>query len=305
MAEKGHSIASVLSRHPIHGVSEFTDVSQRDAHTYVAADVGKVVQTGTGTGRRYWVVYDVVAGVGAFREVAPVSAGGTAFNWEPNAPPDSPGSDDIYFENGDWGSFSEWDPSGSIAVSVDSTSRMGKLVQTGNGNIRWGGMYRPVPASEFAFAAQVNIVTPSGTSAQAVGIMVAGDIVGNPTTADFRTCDMVHATGNEPVVRARSWDAYNGNASSTTSVTSGALYFRARVNSTTCHMDYSFNGVEWIRVDVVTLGFTPAYYGVVILALESGAESTARIRFVKTFSGAGSAGYDSTKLGRGVLLPTV
>lgn len=69
MASKNHSEASVLSRHPVHGVSEFADTTARNAHTYTALDIGKVVQTGTGAARRYWLIYDVVAGVASFKEV--------------------------------------------------------------------------------------------------------------------------------------------------------------------------------------------------------------------------------------------
>ena len=69
MTTKYHSQASVSSRHPIHGISEFADTTARDAHVYTAFDIGKVVSTGTGTARRYWVVVNQVAGVATYREV--------------------------------------------------------------------------------------------------------------------------------------------------------------------------------------------------------------------------------------------
>lgn len=71
MAARNHSIATVGSRHPVHGIAEFADAAARDAHEYAATDVGKIVQTGTGSGRRYWMVYNVEGGLASVREVAP------------------------------------------------------------------------------------------------------------------------------------------------------------------------------------------------------------------------------------------
>lgn len=70
MTLKYHSLASVLSRHPLNGVAEFADVAARDAHVYTSSDIGKCVLTGTSTARQYWLIYNVSGGVGVFREIA-------------------------------------------------------------------------------------------------------------------------------------------------------------------------------------------------------------------------------------------
>jgi hypothetical protein len=65
---ENHSIASVLSRHPVHGVEEFADAAARTGHVYAATDVFKaVLQTNN---LSWWLITDVDgAGAATFRPI--------------------------------------------------------------------------------------------------------------------------------------------------------------------------------------------------------------------------------------------
>lgn len=230
------------------------------------------------------------------------------FHWNPDAEPASPGSDSLWFPSSSWTGFTEWDAGNAATWDVDTTRRMGRGASTGDGNIRWSGMYRAIPASEFVVYTQCNLLTEYSVTAAAAGLFVAGDIAGSPTTADFRTLDTTRVAGNSlsSTVRARDWDAYNGTPSASDTAPAGpAPYLRMRVSGTTVHSDISINGVDWaaLGASARTVGFTPAYFGVAALEVTNGVTSKALFRFIQTYSGTGSSAYDATAIGRGVSLP--
>lgn len=66
---RAHREASVAGRHAIHALSEFSDVAARDAHTYIAADVGKVVRVGSADPYRFYLIVGVSGSVATFREL--------------------------------------------------------------------------------------------------------------------------------------------------------------------------------------------------------------------------------------------
>jgi hypothetical protein len=66
-AAEAHSIASVASRHPIHGITEFANAAARTGHTYTADDQWKIVLQ-TDTNALYWITA-VAAGVATFLRV--------------------------------------------------------------------------------------------------------------------------------------------------------------------------------------------------------------------------------------------
>jgi hypothetical protein len=68
-----HSTCTVVSRHPIHGVSEFSNISERNAHAYSDADVGKVVKVLSPLG--YYLVLSQSGGTGTFGQLAVGSSG--------------------------------------------------------------------------------------------------------------------------------------------------------------------------------------------------------------------------------------
>lgn len=62
-----HSTASIASRHPIHGIQIFSDVTERDNYTYIDDDVGKVVKVSSPLG--YYLVLSQNSGTGIFSEL--------------------------------------------------------------------------------------------------------------------------------------------------------------------------------------------------------------------------------------------
>lgn len=231
------------------------------------------------------------------------------WHWNADAEPASPGATSLYFPTSSWTGFTEWDPGSTATWDVDTTRRLGRAACTGNGGIRWTGMYAAIPASEFVVYTQCNLLTQYSTSGAAAGLFVAGDIVGSPTTADFRTLDTTRVAGLtlSSTVRARDWDAYNGTPSSTDTAPAGPYpYLRMRVSGTTVHSDISANGLDWAAIGSTsrTVGFTPAYYGVVALEVTNGVTSQALFRYILTASGAGTSAYDYVPpAGRGIALP--
>lgn len=228
------------------------------------------------------------------------------FQWFPDMEPASPGSDSIYFPSSSWTGWTEWDPGTCQTWDVDTTRRMGRGALTGNGGIRWGGMYKAIPGSEFSFCAQISTLCTSGAGGTANGLLVAGDISGSPTTANFLTNDITYASGAPQVnVRAREWDAYNGATVSSTNAGERPhpTHFRCRVNGTSVSSDYSHNGVTWIHYDTTTVTFTPAYFGVAGLEVNNAVTSTMLVRYIQTFSGAGSSAYNANFPGRAASLP--
>jgi hypothetical protein len=64
-----HSLSSVAARHPLHGIREFANEAERDAHDYSAKDVGKCIKVQSPL--KYWLVVGQSGGTATFREMAP------------------------------------------------------------------------------------------------------------------------------------------------------------------------------------------------------------------------------------------
>lgn len=245
--------------------------------------------------------------------VAELEAGGVGwaladglFHWNPDVEPATPGSDSLWFPGASWTGFTEWDPSTSQTWDVDTTKRMGRVVQTGNGALRWGGMYRAIPDSEFVVYTQLNSIVTSAAGGSAAGLLVAADIAGSPGTANFFTNDITYASGApQTTVRAREWTQFDGATVSSTNAGDRPhpTHFRCRVDGTDVMSDYSHNGITWIHYDTTTVTFTPAYFGVAMVQVDNTVQGTALFRYLQTYSGAGTSGINATAIGRAMTLP--
>jgi hypothetical protein len=223
--------------------------------------------------------------------------------WYPDAPPSSPHSCDDEMNgsvvNAKW---TELDPANQVTWSMDTTAHMLKAVGTdpGTGNTRLSGLYQAVPASEFTIYTRCsNIYSSTVAKALDVGIFVSEDLAANPTTADLRAASLFQFNTGRGV-RNAAYAAYNGAVTVGTSYSDPQPYLRIRCNGTAYVSDVSFDGISWFLLQAVTLGFTPAHFGVFIAQAGSGAgpEATGYWKFFRCFSGAGVSGYNATRIGR-------
>jgi len=72
----GHATSDIASRHPIHGIRVFEDVSARDSYTYTDADVGKVVKVSSPLA--YYLVLSQSGGTATFSALGSSGSGITA-----------------------------------------------------------------------------------------------------------------------------------------------------------------------------------------------------------------------------------
>ena len=67
MATVKHNIVGPSSRHPINAVTNFADITARDAYTYLEEDTGKVVRVGAAAPYDFYLITRVLAGAGTFQ----------------------------------------------------------------------------------------------------------------------------------------------------------------------------------------------------------------------------------------------
>lgn len=227
--------------------------------------------------------------------------------WMPDARPTSPHASDNEFDSS-IADFTTWDPGAlmsSPAPAIDATRSMLKLEVPYNGSgSAWAGVYKAVPASEFAMYVKMHALSMYGSTGARVAAFVAGDLAGAPSTADFRGVEITSgALGAGTMnISCRLWTAYNaapGAGAPSVASSSAGGWARIRCNGTTAYFDWSDDGVGWVHLNEVTLGFTPAY--IALAASTHGATNTKAIGlfdYVRFFSGAGTSGQNATKIGR-------
>lgn len=74
MADVNHSAVGVASVHAINGVTTFADNTARNAYSYSAGDLGKVVRVGSAAPYRYYVIIGVSGSTATFSEPLGASA---------------------------------------------------------------------------------------------------------------------------------------------------------------------------------------------------------------------------------------
>ncbi len=225
--------------------------------------------------------------------------------WMPDAQPASPHADDDECGGSSIsGSWNVWDVAGYQTRTAQPTRKCYEITATGGAGLRWGGLYKAIPASEFQLVAKVTFETAAPTS------VAAGIFVGNltvPSTGPIHTAFVTHGANVSGLTASRfTYAAYNGGSSQGTSgVSNYAQYLRLRVSGTSVSTDCSPDGINWRQIETngtITTGFTPAHVG---FCFHVGAATTAtgRYHFARFASGAGTSAFNFRIPGRLVRAP--
>jgi hypothetical protein len=227
---------------------------------------------------------------------SPGGIGGLSI-WCPDAPPTSPHTCDDEFNAGSVAAkWTELDQGSYVTFSADTTRHMLKAVGTGNGSGRLAVLYQAVPASEFVLYAKVATVYRATAGAIQMGVFVSEDLVGAPTTADFRELSRFSFNSGSGG-RSSIWTKWD-TQSTTVDRSIGFTYLRLSCNGTSYFADQSPDGLVWDYVTHATLGFTPVHMGISFVVSGSGVEGTGYMEFFRVFSGAGVSPYNATSIGR-------
>ena len=203
-----------------------------------------------------------------------VPAGGGGFTpdfgiWVPDAPPASAGSEDDEFDGaggaGVPAGWTEVDHGGTQTVSEDEAGL--KLLSSGPGSFQWSGIYKAIPAGDFTIWAKMSLSAAVETDFSVIGLGLWQDATS--ASGDLATIGL-HVGAGTTAIGAYTWSSYTTFASTLNDVTihttagTNALYFRIRRTGTTYAYDYSYDGLNWLRVYSGALGFTPTHFGPVI-----------------------------------------
>lgn len=215
--------------------------------------------------------------------------------WHADMPRAAPTAQTDFFPAGAIaGKWGTWDPAGILSKSIDNNHLW--LRATGNGSDRWCGLYQAVPSAEFAIYTKLGMNGETANFGESA-LFVADDIVGSPTTADFRSVEYVVGAGLNQMY-TRTWASYTGGSSASTNNNAFLTpYVRLRCNGTTVASDLSLDGVNWMALVSVVLGFTPLYMGLGIDITQNGVQRGSRFKFFVCYSGAGTSGFDATGIG--------
>jgi hypothetical protein len=233
--------------------------------------------------------------------LADVGGGSTVDVWMPDAVPASPHVDDDECDTGSIdGAWTVWDEDGYQTESASSSRRCYEITGTGNGTLRWGGLYKAIPDSEFQVTAKVSFETAAANSV-ATGIFV-GDLT-TPSTGPIHTVFSTHANNINEIRTSRfTYADYNGGSSQGSSGSSNhALYLRLRVNGTSISADCSPDGLNWRQVETsgtITFAVSPVHVGFCHHVGSAAAPGTGRLHWIRFLSGAGSSAFDYAIPGR-------
>jgi len=186
--------------------------------------------------------------------------GGTTYNqWDAMAPPGTANALDDEF-SGSLSGWSTWN-AGSVTFSAATQTAQEMLVlecATVPGD-RLVGIYKAAPTAssgdyEYAFWSKVSWVSLDGSDFPNVGIFIAEDIAGSPTTAKAWNC-VVAREGSAFQARAQIWNSYTSFGGATVNnIYRSFSYLRIRVaynsstGNTVYNFDHSGDGVGWYRL---------------------------------------------------------
>ena len=225
----------------------------------------------------------------------PSGGGSTVSIWEPRAQPASAHADDNEFLSS-IADFTTWDHGAYQTRTLVTADKCLEINSTGNSTVRFGGMYKAVPGG-----GEYSLVVNCGYSTPAVSNLSTGIVLlqGTGATDDIRTLRTGNLTATSgPFVLSDTYTQYNGAQSAVTQhSTAHASWLRFRVNGTTCASDWSPDGVTWIFLVSVTLGFTPSHMGVLSAPFVA-VSSTSRFYCFRVKSGAGASAFDANRPGR-------
>lgn len=232
----------------------------------------------------------------------PAGAGGSSI-WSPDVPPTSPSAYDDEFNTGSTisGIWSTWDAASILTTSVGS-GRL-KMSSTGNGAVRWAGIYQAVPGgvTELTLYASVS-VDCNISEIVAVAPFFSANISSSPSTAAFETGENFSAASSAFGWLSRKWSAYNGTASNASSTISSQIpthaFIRGRMSSGSLSFDYSNDGRDWYTVqNAFAFGSTPLYFGLAILTQTNAITGTVYVDWFRVFTGSGVSGRAATSIG--------
>ena len=186
--------------------------------------------------------------------------GGTTYNqWDAMAPPGTANALDDEF-SGSLSGWSTWN-AGSVTFSATTDTSREMLVlecATVPGD-RLVGVYKAAPTASsgdyaYAFWSKVSWVSLDATDFPNVGIFIAEDIAGSPTTA--KAWNMVVAReGSVFQARAQIWNNYTAfGGASVNNIYRSFSYLRIRVayststGNTVYNFEHSADGVGWYRL---------------------------------------------------------
>jgi len=197
--------------------------------------------------------------------------------------------------------WSDWAPAGATLAHTYNGRGAMELSQTSHATPLHQGIRQAIPNSEFAFAASIG-GTIQGGQYTSIGIFVAGDIAGSPTTAAFLFLNQQWGVTNTfRVFVLAKWSNYTtfvANFGASASSACVPRFYRMRVNGTTVASDVSEDGKAWWQIDTQTAAFTPAYFGVAISNNNTGNTQIAVIDWFRVLgTGAGSSVLNATWTG--------
>jgi len=231
--------------------------------------------------------------------------------WNPDLPPATPHALDDEFT--DAALAAKWDtgnPGANFAAALDTTAQMLRTTSAGNGGSRYGWVTQDISAyTEGAIYTKLALMSQNSGSFTEAALMLteaAALSTGTPTTARFYTCS--HYISNTDVAaEAGRWTNYTTQNSVFSSISQGfGPYLRFRWNGVAVERDVSSNGIEWFRMGTSqNMVFTPTRAGLAHNCTLNAFTSIARFAFFRAFTGAGTSGFDATRIGRISFLPAV
>ena len=177
----------------------------------------------------------------------------------------------------------------------------GRLTVTGIGvgSARWVRYTQPTPAAEFVIYTKVSGET-TNTNYTTVGIIVAQDLATDPANGDSQNMSMEWTVGGSYLIN-RTYTGYIAFGATATALhppASGA-YLRMRVNGTSVAGDFSQDGVSWVNVSTLTLGYTPSRVGLG-MNKDDAVQGWGHYEFFRCIPGPGTSAFNATSLGREV-----
>lgn len=205
--------------------------------------------------------------------------------WDPNLPPIvAHASDDEFDDNVVAAAWTELD-AGSVLTVTEALYGLRLSISASTGD-KLNGLHKACPAGDFAVWAKVGFLGAKTTNNK-VGIYVAQDIPGAPTTADAWSLQLQQLATTMSVTRGF-WTTPTTFSAGTDGVTSDlgltACYLRLRYLGGTVFHDHSVDGLHW-RTGV-TAGDVAGSVTRVGLFLAAAAATDAIVSFIRFSSDA-------------------
>lgn len=169
--------------------------------------------------------------------------------------------------------WTTWDPGANMTVTTSAATRL-KMVQTTHAGIAIGGIFQTVPASaRYAITASVRLSSLNNNVSDC-GLMVGGDLVGNPATAPLVTWEQVIQTTPSCSLSYSGWtnfSAFSATPFTIATLGQGTNVLRIFVDTVAATLSFlsSADGWTWTRWSTVafaatTIGAAPSVIGLAV-----------------------------------------